>query len=426
MGLFAQVVEFCGTTRKAAQALGCSRGTLSEKLKVEKESPEHVWAESKTMQRAWQILNKKDESKEGWFGVEIPFKPAPEPEDPLEARRKKNQVDALQARIKALETDLIKAQDVIDQHNKLHKARVEPNSWLPIPHIKGQLSLTPVLFTSDFQVGEVIKAEEIDGMNAYNMDIFVERYQKLIEKTIHLTKENTGATEFPRIVYLRGGDAISNSIHEELAETNDLSAIPACRLLFQQEREGIKRLREVFGRVSVISLPGNHGRCTHKSHSKGYAHLNFETMLSWWLATAFEQDPNVTFWTPNSTDALFNVEGWNLLMSHGDKIGARGGTGFIGPAANIAKGHFKIQRDWNLTGQRIDLILTGHFHTSLKLERGYANGTLAGFSEYARDLRCLPDSAKQWLLCMHKESMISHSFEINLSERPVRFGAWTD
>lgn len=347
--------------------------------------------------------------------------PSPEPRDALEARRDKNLITSLRANLKAMEERAVAAEDKIATMDALHMARVEPAEWLAVPAIKSVLSLTPVLFTSDFQCGEVVRPDEIDGINEYNQDIFCQRYQTMIEKTIMLATENTGATEFPGLIYLRGGDAISGEIHAELAETNDLSAVPAARLVFQQEREGIRRLRDRFGRVRVISLPGNHGRTTFKPHAKGYTERNFELLISWWLAESFQDEPNITFWTPKSADALFDVEGWNGLLSHGDRMGSRGGQGFIGPAATIARGHQKLFQNWTATGSRVDFILTGHLHTSLKLERGYANGSLAGYGEYARDLRALPDAAKQWLFFFHRETMVSHQFELLLSPKPRRF-----
>lgn len=342
-------------------------------------------------------------------------------QNPLEMRRQ-NQTEAdLRNRVQQLEKQLIAEQDFRNQIETLHVARVEPAVWQPAkPLIGSRLSLTPVLFTSDFQVGEVVEPDEIEGMNEYNQDIFVERYQKMIDKTIMLADKHTGMTDCPGIIYLRGGDAINGEIHEELRETNDLSSVPACRLLHMHEKEGIKRLKARFGRVRVISLPGNHGRQTIKSHSKGYSFRNFETLLSWWLATSFEDDPNVSFWTAKSADAFFQVEGWNWLMSHGDRLGSRGGQGFIGPAATIARGHKKLYSDWAQTGRHIDHILTGHFHTCLRLELGDANGALVGFNQYARDLRAKPDAPRQLLYFVHKDNMISHRFELQLGPMPMR------
>ena len=127
-----------------------------------------------------------------------------------------------------------------------------------------------------------------------------------------------------------------------------------------------------------------------------------------------------TFATPKSGDAYFKAAGWNFLLSHGDRMGSRGGQGFIGPAATIARGHAKLQSNWSLTGRPVDVILTGHLHTSLRLSSGFANGSLAGYGEYARDLRATPDAAKQWLLFAHEHYRVSQAFEVQLSDSPRR------
>lgn len=346
--------------------------------------------------------------------------PAAAEPDPIERRRELMLINQLRAQLKKAETELIAQQDWRRKVEAMSSASVEPARWISRPALAKGHSLVPMLFSSDFQCGEVIRAEELEGINEYNQHIFVERYQAMIDKTIDLATHNTGATEFPYAVYLRGGDAISGEIHEELAQTNDLSSVPALRLLKQQEAEGIRRLKARFGKVRVISIPGNHGRTTFKSHAKGYAERSFETALAWWLADTFDGDPNVTFWAPPSGDALFNVSGWSFLLSHGDRTGSKGGQGFVGPAATISRGHQKLYNNWTMTGRDVHAVLTGHLHTSLKLERGYSNGSLAGYSEYARDFRAMPDSAKQWLFFVHQEVMISHAFELILSPKPKR------
>lgn len=347
--------------------------------------------------------------------------PLPAISDSLALRRATDEAAGLRRRVAELEGALIAEQDWRGRMDALKAARLEPVDWAPkAPHVRKANVLTPVLFGSDFQVGEMIKAEELDGMNEYSADVFCERYQAMIEKTIMLAENNTGATDFPGCVYLRGGDAISGEIHDELAQTNDLSSIPAVRLVQRQEREGIRRLRDRFGRVRVISVPGNHGRTTHKPHGKGYTERSYETLLTWWLADAFEGDPNVEFWQPPSGDALFDVCGWKVLLSHGDRTGSKGGQGFVGPAATIARGHQKLLQHYAMSGRHVDVILTGHLHTSLKLSTGYANGSLAGYNEYARSFRAMPDAAKQWLLFMHADTCVSHAFELILSRRPQR------
>lgn len=298
---------------------------------------------------------------------------------------------------------------------------VPPLNWsVKKPEIGKATVLTPLLFTSDFQCGEVIRPDEVDGLNKYDKDIFSSRYKSLIEKTISLSSTHVGNAAFPGIVYLRGGDAISGEIHDELTRTNDLSSCPAVMWLVRHEAEGIRQLKAKFGKVKVISIPGNHGRTTKMPQSKGYVEFNYETLVAHFLQTLFDDDPNVSFFTPKSGDAYFEVEGWYILASHGDRMGSRGGAGFVGPAATIARGHKKLYDNWTMTGRPVNLILTGHLHTSLKLELGYGNGALAGYGEYARDIRATPDAAKQWLLFFHKREKVSHQFEVRLSEFPQR------
>ena len=61
-----------------------------------------------------------------------------------------------------------------------------------------------------------------------------------------------------------------------------------------------------------------------------------------------------------------------------------------------------------------------HFHTKIETERGFANGSLAGYSQYARDIRAIPDAARQWLLFMHPERRVSQRFDLQLSDLPKR------
>lgn len=358
----------------------------------------------------------------GWVKVGAPSTPVPvaEDRDILALRRHADQITGLKKSLKDAQDRAIRAEETLAKIEGARHLGTAPPRWASAPSLVKRKRMLPLLFTSDFQLGEVIQADEIDGMNDYNPDIFSERYAKLIDRTIELALHNTGDAEFPGVFYLRGGDAISGGIHLELQDTDDLSAVPAVEFLIQHEKEGIRRLREQFGRVRVFSIPGNHGRIDHKPRSKGYTERNYETLLAWCLARQFDDDPNVEFIAPKSGFAYFEAEGHKCLMAHGDRMGSRGGTGFIGPAATIARGHQKLKQSYETAGKPLDLILTGHLHTSLKLQFGYANGSVAGYSEYARDLQAAPDAAKQWLLMMNEDEGVSLSFEIPLSERPLR------
>ena len=117
---------------------------------------------------------------------------------------------------------------------------------------------------------------------------------------------------------------------------------------------------------------------------------------------------------PASVDALFSVYGWRVLATHGDRIGSRGGQGFIGPAATAARGMKRISMDYAARGVHLDLILMGHFHTPLQLEEGFVNGCLPGPSEYSRDGRFRPSPARQLWLTLHPRRGVTSTRWINV------------
>lgn len=344
-------------------------------------------------------------------------------EDPAGTiRRQQEEIKQLRAANTRLRTDLDEAQDLRDSVFGLTVADYGPPRW-PAPK-KGKAAdrlHKPILFTSDFQYGEVVDPAEMDGMNAFNKAVFRERYALMIDKTIKwadAVEHGWGARYDEGCIYLRGGDAISGEIHDELRETNDASVRGALRVLASLEMEGIRRLRDRFGHVHVLSIPGNHGRVTLKPRHKRYVELNFETILADLIQAKFEREPGYTFETPASGYAYFEACGWSFEMRHGDRMGAGGGTGFIGAPAPITKGHLRTRLAAATTGRMVDYVLTGHLHTSMQLPRGFANGSIVGYSEYARGLNLDPDSAKQWLIFASPKHVWGVPLE--LSEFPRR------
>ena len=54
------------------------------------------------------------------------------------------------------------------------------------------------------------------------------------------------------------------------------------------------------------------------------------------------------------------------------------------------KGHRKLVDVSHRTRRPVHYCLTGHYHTTVKTPFGFANGSVAGYNEYARDLRADP------------------------------------
>lgn len=323
------------------------------------------------------------------------------PVDPVETARQKIQGRDLAAENRRLVEALIEAQDIRGGVLKLLDPPLRPRLEQP-KRGTGKGRRTVIIHLSDWHCGERVSLEEMDGINSYSLDICRARVARLgaAAKAL-LTKHWTGRA-VERIIVILGGDLISGEIHDELAKTNDALAAPAVRAAAEHLGGLIKLLRGLAP-VDVYSLPGNHGRLTRKPESKGMAINSFDALIAHVVEMMLAEDRGTRFYHSQSGDCLFRVYGWTFCAAHGDRIGSRGGQGFIGPVATITRGLAKTRAYYAGQGVVVDYVLIGHFHTTSKLPRGFSNGSLVGPSEYSRDLRAEPEPAKQTLLVVHSE-----------------------
>lgn len=265
---------------------------------------------------------------------------------------------------------------------------------------------TAVLDLSDLQWGEVIDLGVMDGLNSYSPEIARARLARVFDSFVSLITRHWAGPPPERIIIILGGDLISGEIHEELAKTNGMLSIPALRDCAAHISAGIRMVRAaVKAPIDIISVPGNHGRNTRKPESKLYAAHSYDTLCADLVEMEFKESGKWPSWfrmfKPSSGDALIWIYGYRVLITHGDRIGSRGGAGFVGTAATVARGFKKLVMDYAGRGISLDFIICGHFHTALQLEEGICNGCLPGPSEYSRDLRFRPRPAVQAFLTFH-------------------------
>lgn len=297
------------------------------------------------------------------------------------------------------QNDIGRLRKELDKFIFASKASLDPADWTRKPRTAKKSEHIPLLLVSDSQVGEVIDKAETEYGRGYNTPIFRERYRELIDTAIYLAEKHVSPDwTFPGIVYVRGGDAISGGIHDELRETDDATPLEAVRVVFEEEAAGIKHLAEFFGKVDVKSVSGgNHDRMTLKPQSKKRVQHSYDALIDYMLAEHFKNDKRVTFQLTKSPDVVFPIFDKLALATHGDNIGGGGGTGFIGPVANIAKGVQKIIMEQVHMGRIIDHVFLGHFHTFHHCHAFTENGSFPGYSEFAKKFRMRPEPPTQTL-----------------------------
>lgn len=334
---------------------------------------------------------------------------SPAPEQPLDiqqqieiSRAKQNERGAIEEN-KKLREALIEAQDIRAGVLRLIDPPLRPNlSTFEKPRHAGQR--TVIIHLSDWHCGERVDLDEMGGLNSYSLSIFRARVARLGQSALELLTTHWKGSPPEKLILIFGGDMITGEIHDELAKTNDALSAPAVRECAEQLAGLVKLLRSVAP-IDIYSIPGNHGRLVKKPESKGMAVNSFDTLISHVVEMVITLDGtrNVRFFYPKSGDAIFRVYGLTICAAHGDRIGSRGGQGFIGPIATILRGVAKTRSYYAAQGIIIDYVMVGHFHTSSKLPRALSNGSLIGASEYSRDLKADPEQSKQNFVVIHSE-----------------------
>lgn len=342
--------------------------------------------------------------------------PSEAPEDPVTSRRMSDENKRLRNAVADLERRIGDAQDYRSSILGLAKEPLKPKFVYPTGLPSQITGRTVILHISDVHYGETVNIDEMDGANKYDASIARARLGRLFAKGADLMTEFWKGEPPDEIIVALGGDLISGDIHLELMNTNEPAVPATVREVGERIAGGILLLRQKVGvPIRVLSVPGNHGRLSLKPQSKRRAANSLDLLATDFAEAALRgSDKGITFYQTASPDAYFSAYGFHFCLTHGDAMGSKGGQGYIGPGATIIRGHRKlIDTSWR-SGRPVHYVLTGHLHTTLRTPFGYANGSVVGYSEYARDLRADPEAARQNMLVVHKTHGVINHQELHL------------
>ena len=133
---------------------------------------------------------------------------------------------------------------------------------------KNKTDETLVLALACLHIGEVVKKGAMGGLNEYNVDIAVRRFQFCIEEVISFTTDNMRTHRFNEIKVILMGDMVSGDIHDELKDTNEVHIVEQVHIAATVIAQGIMELARVFPKVEVVCVSGNHGRVEKEKYFK--------------------------------------------------------------------------------------------------------------------------------------------------------------
>lgn len=326
--------------------------------------------------------------------------------------------DTYRARKKALATelDLGNIEDIKNLNILLNYEPTPPPKWISNTDKLNidEFSGTPVLLVTDIHMGEVVDPTEINGLNKYNSDIAVERMSKVTNKTVDLLTKHMKNTNYPGIVVCLAGDLVNGEIHDELKNTNDITLNEAIIKTYECLYTMISTFKDVFNNVTVISVPGNHGRNTKKVEHKNVAKNNADWLIVSFLEQIFKDDPEVSIINSISEGYFFDVHGHRFVLIH--KL-PKNATTTGGPYAKILSSSDSYRRDQvDSIGGSYDTALVGHYHMYMSTPQVICGGSVVGYTQYAMKQGYRYERPTQALFLVHPKYGITFNWALYLNE----------
>lgn len=313
---------------------------------------------------------------------EVAEKSAPEIITVTEEHSLRRENTRLRKQIRELTEISEKAGDIEAIVNKLTEREIEPPKWITRSGNSKKIERAIVTATlSDTHFDEVVNPAEINYVNAYNREIATLRLAKFFTNVEKLSKNYINGIQVDGLVMPMLGDMVSGYIHEELRETNEAGIIDTVLYYSNHICTGLEQMLEVFDKVFVPCVVGNHGRLDKKVRSKGRPTESFDYLMYHMIARHFANVDGITFGISADADYRYTIYKSRYHLTHGDQF--RGGSGISGMLSPILLGDHRKRKREAATGSPYDYLVHGHWHQLAYFRNIISNGALKGYDEYA-------------------------------------------
>ncbi len=333
-------------------------------------------------------------------------KPSPDKQVELEIEKVKDRKLDLKAKYDAAVRRLEKAEETVSILQDL-RTRTTQNLNIMPKVVSGTSESVAVWAASDWHVEERVDYGDLEGRNVFNMDVAARRVEKYWQNMMRLTDIMQRDTNIPVVFLALLGDFITNTIHPDVAESNNLG--PGDAIWWVQEHlvNGIKFALDNLGKNTVMKVAchtGNHGRTTPKQRQKTESANSWEMLMYREMKLIFDGDQKYgkrIEWCIadgyHSTHDLFGGA-YRLRCHHGHWINFGGGMGGITIPVN------KKIANWNINNKRTpNLDLFGHFHQYIDSGTFVANGSLIGYNSFANSIGAAFEKPTQAFFLINKK-----------------------
>ena len=319
--------------------------------------------------------------------------------------KQKNELKSLRRQCTILKNQKEELQNREDFSNAINVNSLENLDTLSVfPNKRKKEEVIPITVLSDLHIEEEVSKTVVNGINEYNPKIAERRLSLYFKRLLYLlVQQKKAGYKFDTIVIGLLGDFITGYIHEELEENNLLTPAEATLLAQELLAKGIKYIADsnIASRIIIPCVVGNHGRTVSKKRvSSGYKN-SYEYIMYHTLARLFKSAPgyeHVEFKIAESEFLYLNLFGKINMFSHGDHFRYQGGIGGI----EVPLKKF-VLRENIVSTQGLDMAWLAHWHQYILHNQVRVNGSVIGYSAYARSFGFAPEPPRMQFQLLDKK-----------------------
>lgn len=236
-----------------------------------------------------------------------------------------------------------------------------------------------ILVLSDWHIGKLVN---LDG-NKFSEDIAVQRLNKLYERV----REQIYTYELTELRVVLLGDFIHAQSRPDMKYQGQYVEIESGLKCFYLIKNLLDKLYNHLNKIEVDCVVGNESRfdsANPHTNLNEVAKNSIDYMIYEMLYLAFKENKGININKSNNYfENLVDINGFNLLAIHGDKIN------HTKLESELSKLKYKIYQD---TKKVVDYIVMGHIHSALITDGYSRNASLVGADEYASRGLNIPES----------------------------------
>lgn len=256
---------------------------------------------------------------------------------------------------------------------------------------------------SDWHSEENVDPAAVNYKNEFNLEVADYRILKFWQGQYRMFEILSQYSAIKTVVVGLLGDFISGSIHEDLAESNNLP--PSLAIYWVEDRivSGLKFLLEHLPKdteIIVVCHSGNHGRMTKKQRGSTEIGNSLEHYMYFHIRDFFKGEDRLKFQIAEGYHSFVRLfdDKYGVRFHHGHAINYAGGVGGITIPIN------KAVDQWN-KAYKVDLDVFGHFHQLMDASNFVVNGSLIGYNDYAIRIKAAYERPQQVFFTVNRKQL---------------------